>query len=191
MQRPNRFRIRSIQHVPAVPSYVHKLHLQKHPQVLRHRRLLESQPHHNFSDRPFPRRQKLQYLPPPRLGHRIKRIRCGRRPRHAATLHSHMGICQALFLSPIPRRLTDRLHSATIAAHLSVAARGIFAFEVLFAFEVGWPTLRSFCRGRVFCMHFLAAASEPPTSLGFSPDAGNPRRILQQQTECHLSNATA
>jgi hypothetical protein len=99
MQRPYRLCIRPIQHVPAVPSHVHKLHLQKHPQVLRHRRLLKSQPHHNFPDRPFPRRQKLQYFPPPRFGHRIKRIRCGCRPRHARTLHAHIGICQARFLS--------------------------------------------------------------------------------------------
>jgi hypothetical protein len=102
MQRPNRLRIRPIQHVPAVPSYLHKLHLQQHPQVLRHRRLLKSQPHHNFPDRPFPRRQKLQYFPPPRFRHRIKRIRRGCRPRHVHTLHSHMGICQAFFVSHDP-----------------------------------------------------------------------------------------
>jgi hypothetical protein len=102
MQRPYRLRIRPIQHVPAVPSYLHKFHLQKHPQVLRHRRLLKSQSHHNFPDRPFPSRQKLQYLPTPRFRHRIKRIRCGRRPRHATTLHSHMGICQPFFGVPRP-----------------------------------------------------------------------------------------
>src|ERR1700688_175603 len=102
MQRPYRLRIRPIQHVPAVPSYLHKLHLQKHSQVLRHRTLLNSQPYHTFPNRPFPRRQKLQYLPTPRFSHRIKRIRCGSRPCHAPTLYSHIGICQPLFSYATP-----------------------------------------------------------------------------------------
>jgi len=36
----------------------------------------------NLADRALPHGEKIEYLPPPRLGHRIKRIRCRRRPRH-------------------------------------------------------------------------------------------------------------
>src|SRR5271169_2310761 len=77
--------------------------------MLRNGRLLHLQSIHNLPDRPFLQRQIIQNLPPPWLCHRIESIRSCRRPCHASTIHSYIGICQELFSTlerpPKPRPL--------------------------------------------------------------------------------------
>ena len=79
VQWPDCFRVRSIKHMPPVPPYAHQTDVPQHPQMLRHRRLLHAQAHHDVPDRPLLQRQIVQDFPPPRLSHRIKRIRGCRR----------------------------------------------------------------------------------------------------------------
>src|SRR6266481_3529206 len=97
---PDRFRVRSIQHVPAVAPHVDKAHLEQNAQVFRNRRLLQPQRVYNLPHGPFLQGKIVQDCPPPRLRHRIERIRSCRCPRHEPTLHSHMGICPVLFFPP-------------------------------------------------------------------------------------------
>ena len=107
VKRPYCLCVGAIQHPAPVPPHVHQPNFEQHPQMLRHRRLLQPHRLHNLSDRPFLQREIVQNLTPARFRHRIERIRCCRRPCHASTLHAYMGICQALFssyffLPPIP-----------------------------------------------------------------------------------------
>src|SRR5258708_12231848 len=97
VKRTNRLGVRSIEHAPPIPPHVNEPPLQQDPQMLRDRRLHHPQRIHNLPHRPLLQREIAQNRPPPRLCHRIKRIRSCRRSCHAPTLHSHMGICQAIF----------------------------------------------------------------------------------------------
>jgi len=107
VKRPYCLCVGAIQHPAPVPPHVHQPNFEQHPQMLRHRRLLQPHRLHNLPDGPFLQREIVQYFPPPRFRNRVERIRCCRRPCHAPTLHADMGICQALFsssfsLPPIP-----------------------------------------------------------------------------------------
>src|SRR4029077_9282996 len=83
---PDCFRIKAVKHVPSLPPHPHKSHIPQHSQVLRYRGLFEPQRSDDLPHRPFLHRQVVQDLPPPRLSHRIKRIRSrsssGHRPRY-------------------------------------------------------------------------------------------------------------
>src|SRR5271165_2682603 len=65
--------------------------------MLRNGRLLHLQSIHNLPHRPLLQGQIVEYLPPPRLRHSIKRVRSGSRSCHDRTIHADMGICKALF----------------------------------------------------------------------------------------------
>src|SRR5882757_465798 len=99
VQRPDRLSIRSIQHAPPVASYVYQADFKQHSQVLRDRRLLHPERVHYLANRPFLERDEVQDLPTPRFGYGIEDIRSCRRSCHVRTIHSHIGICQALFFS--------------------------------------------------------------------------------------------
>jgi hypothetical protein len=94
VQRSDCFSVRSIQHLPPIPSHPHQSNFSQHPQMLRHRRLSQPKPRHDGAHRPFLASQVIQNLPPRRLSHRIKSIRSSRRPCHAINLYSYIGICQ-------------------------------------------------------------------------------------------------
>src|SRR5437879_5712192 len=99
VKRPDRFCVGSIEHAAAVAPHTNQAHFEQHPQVLGYRRLLQPQRIHNLTDGPLLHRQVVQDSPTPRLGHRVECIRSCRRSCHALTIHSYIGICQALFLS--------------------------------------------------------------------------------------------
>src|SRR5271170_6836683 len=71
--------------------------------MLRNGRLLHLQSIHNLSHGPLLQGEVVEYLSPPRLRHSIKSVRGGGCSCHASTIHSDMGICQALFLPAFPR----------------------------------------------------------------------------------------
>src|SRR5712664_1092274 len=95
VKRPYRLGLGSIKHPPAVAAYVDKAHLEQNAQVLRNRGLRQPQRVHNFPHWPLP----------PRLRHVVKHIRGCRCSCHGPTIHSHMGMCQAVFLVSSPRSL--------------------------------------------------------------------------------------
>src|SRR3984957_8629722 len=94
VQRTPPRRVRPVKLTPPVPPHPHQTHIPQHAQVLRYRRLLQRQRHHDRRHRLLPVRQEHQDCAPSRLRHRIERVRSCRRPCHAQTIHSHMGICQ-------------------------------------------------------------------------------------------------
>src|SRR6266478_475078 len=100
---PDRFRVRSIQHVAAVAPHIDEAHFEQTAQLFRNRRLLQPQRTHDLPHRPFLQCKIVQDCPPPWLRHRIERIRGCRCSCHEPTLHSHMGICQVLFFLPSRR----------------------------------------------------------------------------------------
>ncbi len=116
IQRPDGLGVRSIQHLPPIPTHPHQPNLPQHPQMLRYRRLFQPKPGNDRAHGAFLASQVIQNLPPPRFSHRIKSIRSSRRPCHATTLYSYIGICQAqAFSLPIPapvpvRRRTQTCH---------------------------------------------------------------------------------
>src|SRR5580692_8562932 len=69
--------------------------------MLRNGRLLHLQSIHNLPHRPLLERQIVEYLSPPRFRHSIKRIRSRCRSWHGSTIHTYMGICQALFFASL------------------------------------------------------------------------------------------
>src|SRR5260370_8127341 len=108
----------SIEHTPPVAPHVDEPHFQQHPQMLRHRRLLHPQRVHNLPDGPLLQAQLVQNLPPARLPHPVARIRSSCCSCHVPTIHSHIGICQALFSlsrSLACRLLTSPLFSDSLA----------------------------------------------------------------------------
>ena len=82
VQGPYRLGIRPIHHVPSVSPHPHQPHVAQHLQVLRDRGLLQPQRDYDVAHRPLCIRQVNQDLPPPRLGHRIERIRSRSRSCH-------------------------------------------------------------------------------------------------------------
>src|SRR5688572_4034869 len=74
--------VRSIQRPPAVPTHRHKVHVQQHLQVLRHRGLLHLQGLRDLADRSLLGGNELQNVSTARLGHRVEWIRGRRRARH-------------------------------------------------------------------------------------------------------------
>src|SRR6267378_5596456 len=97
VKRPDRLRVGSIQHPPAVAPHVDKAHLEQNAQVFRNRRLFQAQRVHNLPHGPFLHCKIVQDCPPPWLRHRVESIRSCRRSCHEPTIHAHMGICKALF----------------------------------------------------------------------------------------------
>src|SRR2546426_8757311 len=82
MKRPDRLRIRAIEHPPTVATHINEADLPQDAQVLRNRRLLHPQRIHNLPDRPLVQRKIVQNLPPPRLRHGIEGIRSCRGSCH-------------------------------------------------------------------------------------------------------------
>src|SRR4029077_4511447 len=71
-----------IEHVAAVAAHVDEAHLKQDAQVLRNRGLLHPNPIHDLTYGPLLEREIVEDLPPPRLRHRIERIRSCRRSCH-------------------------------------------------------------------------------------------------------------
>src|SRR5580704_12049794 len=98
VKRPDRFRVGPIEHPAAVATHIDETHIFEYTQMLRDRRLLQSQAQDDVAYGPLLQREIVQYLPPPRFSHRVKSIRCCRCAWHERIIHSYMGICQAVFL---------------------------------------------------------------------------------------------
>src|SRR5882762_9450374 len=134
VKRTDRLGIRSIEHAAPVAAHVDEAHLEQYPQMLRDRGLLHPQPVHNLPHRALLQGDKVQNLPAPWLCHRIKCIRSCRCPCHASTIHSYIGICQALFFAP------KRTRTATSASRdsdgSSTLSRGEFQWSL---FLIGFP----------------------------------------------------
>src|ERR1700722_4189086 len=135
VQWPDRLRVHSVHHPASLPAYVHQSNVQQHPQMLRDRRLLQFQRRHYLAPRPLLPRQIVQDLAPPGLGDCVERVRRCSRSSHAHTIHSYMGICQAIFFRSISRVGMSRLQ--TIEASLpSIWLTGGVRFLANVMFEV-------------------------------------------------------
>src|SRR5580692_10725872 len=96
--------------------------------MLRNGRLFHLQSIHNLPHGSLLQGQVVEYLSPPRLCHGIKSIRSRRRSCHAFTIHSYMGICQALFLMLIFPFL---LAASKLSARLCVLCVSALSFSSL------------------------------------------------------------
>src|ERR671917_1065144 len=79
---------------PPLVARLDRPHLSEHPQVLGHQRLGHPQPAHQVAHRPLARGEEVQDLPPPGLGHRVERVRRGRRSCHGGIIYNRMVMCQ-------------------------------------------------------------------------------------------------
>src|SRR5262245_55503010 len=84
VDRAKRFCVSAIQRATAVASYRDELHVEKHLQVLGHRRLSELERLGDLADRSLLGRDKFQDVPASRLGNGVERIRNCRRASHAS-----------------------------------------------------------------------------------------------------------
>src|SRR5229473_5212701 len=105
MKWPDRLRVGSVKHPPAVAAHVDKTHLEQNAQVLRNRRLLQPQRVHNLPDGPFLQCKIVQDCPPPRLRHRVECIRSCRRSCHGRNNtfpYGNMSSTFFLLQTPLP-----------------------------------------------------------------------------------------
>jgi hypothetical protein len=102
MQRADRLRIGSIEHVPPVAPHPHQPDATQHSQMFRHRGLLHSQGRDDVPNRPLLERQIVQNVPPARFRYCIERIRRGSCSWHGENIYAHIGICQAYSCSLSP-----------------------------------------------------------------------------------------
>src|SRR2546426_4252335 len=101
MKRPDRLRIRAIEHPPTVATHINEADLPQDAQVLRNRRLLHPQRIHNLPDRPLVQRKIVQNLPPPRLRHGIEGIRSRCRSCHGLYItFPYRNMSTSFFLYP-------------------------------------------------------------------------------------------
>src|SRR5207253_3905359 len=75
--------VERIHPLPSSITHVDETDFPEHPQVLGHQRLPQAEQPDQVVYRPFPGREDVQDLPPPGLGHRVERIRCGGCSCHA------------------------------------------------------------------------------------------------------------
>ncbi len=151
--------------------------------MLRNGRLLHLQRVHDLSHRPLLQRQIIQNLPPPRLRHRIKRIRSRRRSRHAPTIHSDMGICQALFF-PAYLSTPQLLAQASLrTSAYSAPPRYLFSwFDKELCPSRGTTLLQaSSAETRLLAQphHHARRAPSSRSKLGRSSTLRHPRNVLQ------------
>src|ERR687894_412370 len=92
LERP---RVQPVHPPPPLPARLNRPHLAEHPQVLGHQRLGHPRPAHQVTHGPLAGGEEVQDLPPPGLGHRVERVRSGRRSCHGDIIYNRMVICQA------------------------------------------------------------------------------------------------
>jgi hypothetical protein len=75
VKRPDRIRVGSIEHSPAVAAGVDKTNVEQYTQVFRHRWLPQAHAFHDVSDRALLESEKVQYFAAAGFGDRVEGIR--------------------------------------------------------------------------------------------------------------------
>ena len=123
MQRTNRLRVGSIQHVPSLPPHPHQPHIAQHFQMLRHGRLFQTKPDNHIAHRTLPGSEIVQNLASPRFGHSVERIEVVAARAMSKNIYSYIGICQVPKLMLLRADFSSLLHS-TDAGQDSRLGRG-------------------------------------------------------------------
>src|ERR671924_310684 len=101
--------VQAIQPLPSVFAHVDRAHLPEHSQVLRYLGLSEAEQRNQVVHGPLAAGEGVDDLTPPRLGHRVERVRRGSCSGHAAIIYSHTGICQMTIIGAWRARLIARM----------------------------------------------------------------------------------
>ena len=109
VQGPDSFGVGAIEDLAAFTANMNQANVAQDTQVFGDGGLLEPQPVHYIADGALLERQVIEDLPAPGCGDGVEGVRRCSRSRHGLTIHSHMGMCQAIFFPPSRSRTIWRL----------------------------------------------------------------------------------
>ena len=100
VQGANGISVSAIEHTAPVAANVDKAHVAKDTKMLGDGGLLKAEGVHDITDGAFIESQKGEDVAATWFGDGVEGVGCGSRTSHGATIHTHMGICQAFFPAP-------------------------------------------------------------------------------------------
>jgi hypothetical protein len=95
VERPDSFRVGSIEHLPTVAPHLDEADFPQYPEMLGDRRLRQVERCNNVADRTGVARQKMEDRPPLRFGDGVEHIRVRGSARHPAIICLYRNVSSA------------------------------------------------------------------------------------------------